>query len=103
MIRRHTMIFRQRRADRGQRVGKLIQQIRARYGTRRGRRGMDELAAIVGFKPCTVSSWLAGARVPSEQALAKLQEIATGPPQNLFALLYDMYRDEHGTAQEKTA
>lgn len=80
----------------------LVRQIQERYGIEHGNRGRGSLnlRSLTGVGRETVSHWRSGAHAPQPKTIALLRRRAASPPQSLFALLFDMYLDEHGTAQE---
>lgn len=77
----------------------LVQRIKERYGVASsgGGPGISLLAAS-GVDASAVNHWERGA-APRRRTLSALRAAANGPPRTLFALLYDMYRDEHGTQE----
>lgn len=80
----------------------LLRRIQDRNGIQFSNADYPTFRGIAGISPRTAYRWWNHQFAPSEKALRRLRQAAEGPPRNLFALLYDMYRDEHGTTQEAT-
>jgi hypothetical protein len=80
----------------------LVQKIADRYGIRDGGSGHDGgIQEIAGVNRSVIWAWRSGDVTPSKRLIERLERVAFGPPQTLFAVLHDAYRREH-SAQEVT-
>lgn len=81
----------------------LVQKIADRYGIRDGGSGYDGgIQDIAGVTRSVIWAWRTGDVTPSKRLIERLELVAFGPPQTLFAALYDAYRKDHGIALEVT-